>query len=69
VALLGTSARAGTLPPIQTVFVILMENYPWSSIKGSASAPYINNVLLPMGTHCEQYYNPSNFNCSPRLRN
>ena len=63
-AMLGPSARAGTLPPVQTVFIILMENYPWSSINGSPSAPYINNVLLPMGAHCEQYYNPSNFNCS-----
>ncbi len=42
----------------RTVFVILMENHNWSSIKGSPSAPYINNMLLPMGAHAEQYYNP-----------
>src|SRR3954470_13337995 len=42
----------------RTVFVILMENHNWSSIIGSASAPYINNTLLTMGAHAEQYYNP-----------
>ncbi|MEP6822513.1 MAG: alkaline phosphatase family protein, partial [Chthoniobacterales bacterium] len=36
----------------------LMENHNWSSIKGSASAPYINNTLLPMASYCDQYYNP-----------
>jgi hypothetical protein len=41
-----------------TVFVILMENHNWSSIKGNASAPYINDTLLPMASHAEQYYNP-----------
>src|SRR5450631_72618 len=45
-------------PTLNTVFVILMENHNWSSIKNSRSAPYINNVLLPMGAHAEQYYNP-----------
>ena len=52
-----------TSPPagrIQTVFLILMENNDWSSIKGSASAPYINNTLLPAAAHAEQYYNPPN---------
>jgi phosphatidylinositol-3-phosphatase len=43
---------------IQTVFIILMENHDWSSIRGSSSAPYINNTLLPMGSHAEQYFNP-----------
>jgi len=41
-----------------------MENYPWSSIKSNSSAPYINNILLPLAAHCEQYYNPSNYTCS-----
>src|SRR6478672_5674584 len=43
---------------LRTVFFILIENHNWSSIKGSPSAPYINDVLLPMGAHAEQYYNP-----------
>jgi hypothetical protein len=43
---------------IKTVFLILMENHNWSSIKGSALAPYINNTLLTIGAHAEQYYNP-----------
>ncbi len=46
------------MPPVQTVFIILMENENWAAIKGSPSAPFINNTLLPMASHCEQYYNP-----------
>jgi hypothetical protein len=44
--------------PLQTVFVILLENHNWSDIKGSASAPYLNNTLLPIASHAEQYFNP-----------
>ena len=51
-------ALANPLPPIQTVFIILMENHDWSAIKGSTNAPYINNTLLPMASHCEQYFTP-----------
>src|SRR5207237_7934584 len=62
----GNTARAVSLSvagnlslqSIQTVFIILMENRNWSEIKGSASAPYINGTILPMGSHAEQYYNP-----------
>ncbi|MBA0084873.1 MAG: hypothetical protein HRJ53_07750, partial [Acidobacteria bacterium Pan2503] len=43
---------------IKTVFLILEENHNWSSFKGSTSAPYINNTLLAVGAHAEQYYNP-----------
>ncbi len=42
------------------MFLILMENTDWSSIKGSSSAPYINRTLLPIASHAEQYYNPPN---------
>ncbi len=48
--------RAATLPPIRTVFIILMENENASSIQGSSNAPYINSVLLPQASHCTQYY-------------
>ncbi len=44
--------------PAPTVFVIVMENENWASISGNAAAPYINNTLLPMAAHAEQYYNP-----------
>lgn len=40
-----------------TVFLIVMENHNWSTIRGSASAPYINS-LLPSASYAEQYYNP-----------
>ena len=43
---------------IKTVFIILMENNNWSSIKNPAVAPYINNTLLAIGSHAEQYFNP-----------
>jgi len=43
---------------IKTVFLIVMENHTWASIHGSPDAPYINNTLLPLGAHAEQYYNP-----------
>jgi hypothetical protein len=55
---LPAGVNAAGLPPIQTVFIILMENYNWSSIKGNPNAPFINGVLLPMASYCEQYYNP-----------
>src|SRR5438477_4363657 len=55
---LSSVAFASTLPPIQTVFVILLENHNWKEIKGSVDAPYVNQTLLPMASYCEQYYNP-----------
>jgi phospholipase C len=40
------------------VFVIVMENHDWAEIAGNPAAPYINDVLLPMASHAEQYFNP-----------
>src|SRR5215831_19180325 len=54
-ACLPAAAQTGN---IKTVWVILMENHNWSQIKGSKSAPYINNTLLPMASHAQQYFNP-----------
>src|SRR5690242_20859777 len=54
-ACLPAAAQTGN---IKTVWIILMENHNWSQIKGSSSAPYINNTLLPMASHAEQYFNP-----------
>src|SRR3989441_2041757 len=53
-----TTTTRPTTSSIQTVFLIVMENHDWSSIKNSASAPYINRTLLPIASHAEQYYNP-----------
>jgi len=55
-----TQAQAPTVTTshIQTVWIILMENHNWSQILGSKHAPYINNTLLPMASHAEQYFNP-----------
>src|SRR2546426_4584584 len=71
----STTTTSTTRPPatttttrpsgaIRTVFLILMENTDWSSIKGSSSAPYINRTLLPAASHAEQYYNPPNMHPS-----
>jgi hypothetical protein len=57
----------GTVPArehIKTVWIIVMENQNWSSIKGSKSAPYINNTVLPIASHAEQYFNPPNIHPS-----
>jgi phosphatidylinositol-3-phosphatase len=56
----GTDAAhdaGGGTHAIQTVFLVLMENHNWSTIKGNASAPFINGTLLPMGSHAEGYVN------------
>ena len=42
---------------IKRIFIIVMENQDWSSIKGSPSAPYINRELLPSFAHAENYRN------------
>jgi hypothetical protein len=49
---------------IKNIFVIVMENHDWSSIKGSASAPYINGTLLSIGAHAENYQNVPNLHPS-----
>jgi hypothetical protein len=42
---------------VKTVFIVLLENHNWSSIKGSSSAPYLNGTLLTQGSHAENYVN------------
>src|SRR6266567_2732431 len=51
-------AAYGQMSSVKTVFIILMENHNWSQIKGSSSAPYINNTLLPASSYATQYFNP-----------
>lgn len=64
----GSQTAALTLPlaiitaapnQINKVFVIAMQGQDWATVKGNAAAPYINNVLLAIGSHAEQYYNPT----------
>jgi hypothetical protein len=44
---------------IKTVFVIVMENHSWATIKNAGpSAKYINETLVPTGAHAEQYFTP-----------
>jgi hypothetical protein len=47
-----------SIPATGPIFLILMENENWASISGNASAPYINNTVLPMASYATQYYNP-----------
>ena len=63
IVLLCILASASELPATgidsnSSVFIILMENHNWSSIRGNSNAPYINNTLLPMASYADQYYNP-----------
>ena len=60
-----TNAPAAGPQHIQTVFVILMENKNWSEIKGNASAPYINDTLLPASSYTENYRGPNQGNLHP----
>jgi phospholipase C len=43
---------------LHTVFVIVMENHSWPTIKSSDDASYINGTLVPMGGHAKHYYTP-----------
>ncbi|MDQ6654301.1 MAG: alkaline phosphatase family protein [Verrucomicrobiota bacterium] len=54
----ASPVRGAVIDGNSTVFIILMENHNWSSIRGNSSAPYINNTLLPLSSYCDQYYNP-----------
>ena len=51
---MGTPATEAHLPPIQTVFLIVMENYNWAAVE---DAPYIHS-LTAIGAHAQQYYTP-----------
>jgi hypothetical protein len=55
VLLAGRSVASNDLKRIKTVFLIVLENVNWSAIKGSGSAPYINNQLLTNASYAEQY--------------
>ncbi len=54
----GKDSGSGGGHAIKTVFIIMEENHNWSSIKGSSSAPYINNILLPAGSYANNYKTP-----------
>jgi len=65
IALMGGGALYGqTVPPAGAVFLLMLENGDWASIKGNPLAPFINNTLLPMSSYCEQYYGVPNLHPS-----
>jgi phospholipase C len=49
---------AGPRGPIKTVFVIMMENHDWKTIANNTYASYINDTLVHMGAHLENYKTP-----------
>ncbi len=64
----GESTEPGSAPVpqrLQTVFMILMENKNWAEVKGSASAPYLNDTLLPASSYAENYRGPNGGNLHP----
>src|ERR1051326_150095 len=56
--------NAGTIPPLQTVFIILLENESWVEVEGNPDAPYLNRTLLGMASRCEAYFNITNLHPS-----
>jgi phosphatidylinositol-3-phosphatase len=54
----GDGGHGGAHHAIKTVFIVVMENANWSQIKGSSSAPYLNDTLLKAASHAEAYSNP-----------
>lgn len=56
--LVGWEVLGAHLPPVQTVFLVVLENHDWSSFIGQTNAPYVNKSLLPIAAYCGQYYNP-----------
>lgn len=44
--------------PIKTVFVIVMENHNWDTIRQASSASYINQSIIPNASYANQYYSP-----------
>ncbi len=54
----GGSGSGPTSHAIKTVFLIVMENKPLIEVEGNASAPYINDTLLPMASRAEAYKGP-----------
>ena len=65
-------ALAGNAPgfspqDVRTVFLIVMENQPWSAIQGNPDCPYINRALLPQAARCERYSSPAHLH--PTLPN
>src|SRR5438105_2719961 len=53
-------SAANVLTNIHTVFLVLMENVTWSEIRGSTNAPFINNVLLPNSSYCDNFFTAPN---------
>ncbi len=53
----GSGAGTGGMLADKSVFVIVMADHSWSDIKGSASAPYLNQ-LLAGAAHAEAYFTP-----------
>ena len=51
------SRNARATHHIKTVFIIVLENHDWASIKGNSSAPFLN-ALLSEGAHAEAYRGP-----------
>lgn len=51
-------ALGGQLTNVETVFLIVMENHDWASVHGNTDCAYINETLLPMASHAEQYFTP-----------
>jgi len=65
--LTSSPVQATSHTNIQTLFVILMENVSWPDLAGNTNAPYINNVLLPQCSYCNNMFIvPNTFGSLPQ---
>jgi phospholipase C len=61
----GSGGSGATGAHIKTVFLILMENTVWSSVRGSPDAPYLNGTLLSQASVAEAYKGAKDGNLHP----
>ena len=63
----ATPASAAMPSGITTVFLIVLENHDWATIKGSSSAPYLNSLLTRSdAAYASNYHNvPTNTSLHP----
>src|SRR5436190_13658254 len=57
-------ARGSQLTNVQTIFLVMMENKGWKTIRSSSDCPYINQTLLPLASRAEEYFTPPNLHPS-----
>jgi hypothetical protein len=58
---MSLATTGAQISSVKTVFIIVMSEQPWSAIKGSDDAPFINS-LLPTAAYADNYFSPVSAN-------